>query len=109
MTTSSLGEFELTILLSVARLGDDAYGLRVRREISALREREISVGATYTALQRLEEKGLVESWTTEPLPVRGGRSRRHFRVTNAGRKALALARERSARLWTAFDMNLKST
>lgn len=90
---------ELTALLTVARLGDDAYGAAVRREMSALDQREYSVGAIYTTLQRLEDKGLLRSWTSEPRPERGGRSRRHFALTRSGAAACRAAKIRHQRLW----------
>src|SRR6476646_5477478 len=97
---TTLGDFELAVLLSVSRLGDEAYGLRVRRDVSSVRQREYSVGAIYTTLARLEEKKLVESWMTAPLPVRGGRSRRQYKVTAAGKRSLSEARKLASRLWT---------
>jgi DNA-binding PadR family transcriptional regulator len=100
MAPLSLGEFELAVLLAVVRLGDGAYGLGIRREVSALRARDYSVGAVYTTLQRLEEKGVVSSRTSAPIAVRGGRSRREYRVTATGKRALRDARRLAARLWS---------
>ena len=97
--TPTIGTLELTILLAVGRLGDDAYGLAIRRDVSERTRRDHSVGAVYTTLQRLEDKGLVSSRTTEPLPVRGGRSRRQFRVTAAGQRAIRDARRLAASVW----------
>jgi DNA-binding PadR family transcriptional regulator len=94
-----LGSLELTVLNSVARLGEDAYGLGVRRDVSALLGHDYSVGAIYTTLARLEEQGLVRSSTTAPLPVRGGRSRRQFRLSAAGRQALREAERLAVRMW----------
>ena len=102
--TGILREFELAVLLAVARRGDEAYGLLIRRDVSAICRHDYAVGAIYTTLQRLEDKGLVESWMTEPLPVRGGRSRRQYRVTTAGRRAIHEARTLAARLWAAADV-----
>lgn len=62
--------------------------LGIRHEVGLQRKHDYSVGAIYTALGHLERKGLVKSWTTEPLPVRGGRSRRQYEVTAHGRRAL---------------------
>lgn len=93
------GSLELTVLSSVARLGKDAYGLGVRHDVSELLGHDYSVGAIYTTLARLEEQGLVCSSTTAPLPVRGGRSRRQFRLSAAGRKALREAERLAARMW----------
>lgn len=100
MPNTGLGSLELAVLVAVARLGEgEAYGLGVRREVSETRDHDYSVGAIYTTLSRLEEKGLVESWTTEPRPERGGRSRREYRVTGAGRASLRESAEIAARLW----------
>ena len=99
----SLGPLELTVLITVAKLGDDAYGLGVRRAVSEHAGRDYSVGAIYTTLQRLEEKKLLTSRETEPLPIRGGRSRRQFKITAAGRRAIEDARLRTATLWQGFN------
>lgn len=97
--TPGLGKLQLAVLVAVATLGEEAYGLGVRREVSEVRGRDYSVGAIYTTLSRLEEKGLLESWETEPRPERGGRSRRQYELTAAGRSALREARSASVRLW----------
>ncbi len=99
MTTPTLGRLELAALLAVARLADDAYGLEVRRDLAARTGRDYSVGAVYTTLQRLEDKGFLKSRTSDPLPVRGGRSRRHFTLTGAGARALRDAERNAAALW----------
>lgn len=104
MSAPSSGSLELTIILSVARLGDEAYGLEIRRDVSARTRRDYSVGAVYTTLQRLQGKGLLSSHTTEPLPQRGGRSRRQFQLTASGRKALVEARRTAATIWTGVGM-----
>ena len=104
MTPSALGELELAVLLAVVRLGDDAYSLRIRQEVSAVRQHDYSVGAIHTTLQRLGDKGYARSWMTEPLPVRGGRSRRLYEVTAAGRRAMRDAEARAARLWGVADL-----
>ena len=98
MKKHSFGSLELTVLNSVARLGEDAYGLRVRRDVSELLRHDYSVGAIYTTLARLEEQGLLKSSTTAPLPVRGGRSRRQFRLSPAGRQALRAAERLAVRM-----------
>ena len=93
------GSLELAVLNSVARLGKEAYGLGVRRDVSELLGHDYSVGAIYTTLARLEEQGLVLSSTKAPVPVRGGRSRRQFHLSAAGRKALRDAERLAARMW----------
>jgi len=102
MDERTLGNLELTVLLAVGRLGDNAYGLAVRRDVSERTRREYSVGAIYTTLQRLEDKGFVTSHASEPVAKRGGRSRRQFRVSATGRRALERARRMTASVWTNF-------
>ena len=83
-----LGEFEQIVLLAILRVGDDAYGVAVRREIQRQTGRDVTLAAVYTTLNRLEEKGLLESRTGEPTPLRGGRRKRYFEVTIAGQRTL---------------------
>ena len=79
-----LGEFEHLVVLALLRLDENAYGVTVRQEIELRAEREVSIGAVYATLDRLETKGYVKSRHGEPTPERGGRSKRFFRVTAAG-------------------------
>lgn len=79
-----LGELEHVVLLALMRLGDEAYGVTVRQEIERRTGRELSIGATYTTLDRMEAKGLVASRVGEPTVARGGRAKRHFQVTSRG-------------------------
>ena len=79
-----LGEFEHIVVLALLRLSDRAYGVTVRQEIEARISREVSIGAVYATLDRLEAKGYVRSQIGEPTPERGGRSKRFFRVTAKG-------------------------
>ena len=97
-STPGLGKLELAVLMAVATLGDEAYGLGIRYDVSARRKHDYSVGAIYTTLGHLERKGLVKSWTTEPLPIRGGRSRRQYAVTAHGQRALRDARQLAVQL-----------
>ena len=83
-----LGSLEQIVMLAVLRLGDDAYGMTVRREIEARTGRDISIGAVYATLERLEAKGYVSSFTGEPTAERGGRAKRHFEIEAAGHEAL---------------------
>ena len=82
-------ELELFVLLALARLGREAYGMTVRREIEERGGRPVSIGAVYATLGRLADKRYVESELSEPIAVRGGRSRRYYRLTAAGDSALA--------------------
>ena len=83
-----LGEFEHIIVLALLRLGDRAYGVTVRQEIEFCTKREVSIGAVYATLDRLETKGYVKSRIGDPTPERGGRSKRFFRVTARGVSAV---------------------
>jgi PadR family transcriptional regulator, regulatory protein PadR len=79
-----LGEFEHIMVLALLRLEDRAYGVSVRQEIEFRTKREVSIGAVYATLDRLESKGYVASHLGDPTPERGGRSKRFFRVTAKG-------------------------
>lgn len=105
MPSDTLTETEQLVLLALVRLGDQAYGVPVRTEIEATGGREVSLAAVYAALDRLEARGYVESWLSEPVPERGGRARKHFRVTPAGARALHEARELMARMWKGLEMH----
>ena len=107
MATVTLGTLELAALLAVARLRDDAYGLAIRRDLAARTGRDYSVGAVYTTLQRLEDKGLLKSRHSAPLPVRGGRSRRHFTLTGAGARALRDAERHATSIWAGVGKTLR--
>jgi PadR family transcriptional regulator PadR len=107
MSNSSVAPLETAILCAVASLGEEAYGAAVRREVIARRRREYAVGAIHTALQRLEDKDLLVSWTGDPLPVRGGRARRYFRLTAAGAHALEQARVAAQWFWQMPGLDLK--
>ena len=83
--TKSLGEFEILVMAALIRLGDDAYGVTIRQEIESRAERDVSIGALYTTLQRMEDKGLVASRMGDATPERGGRAKRFFEITPKGR------------------------
>jgi DNA-binding PadR family transcriptional regulator len=88
-----LGSLEHIVLLAVMRLGSGAYGMTVRREIDNSAGRDISIGAVYATLTRLEAKGLLKSWAGEPTAERGGRAKRHFDITADGKRALRNTQE----------------
>jgi DNA-binding PadR family transcriptional regulator len=88
-----LGSLEYIVLLALVRLGPDAYGMTVRREIEKRTGRNISIGAVYTTLERLEAKGYVSSSTGEPTAERGGRAKRHFQIEADGQRALRTSRD----------------
>ena len=92
MAHDRLGHFEHHLLLAVMRLGDEAYGMTIRRELAAHTGREIAVGAIYTALARLEARGFVQSKLGDPTAERGGKAKRFYRVLAPGKRAVARAR-----------------
>lgn len=96
-----LGVFEEQVLLGVIRTGDEAYGMNVRRELERVTGREVSIGAVYATLDRLESKGFV---TSRRAP--GGGSRRTFAVLRAGALTLAETRALRERLWRGVDTRL---
>ena len=79
-----LGEFEYLLITVAAGLGENAYGAAIREEMEATADRRCSMGALYTTIDRLERKGLLETWMGEATPQRGGRAKRMVRVTGRG-------------------------
>jgi DNA-binding PadR family transcriptional regulator len=102
-----LGEFEQSVLLAIAHLGQGAYGVPIRQEIERRTGRAIAVGALYTALDRLEKKGYLRSEMSDPTPERGGRSRRHFWLCAAGADALRRSRALMDRMWRGLKPDFK--
>jgi DNA-binding PadR family transcriptional regulator len=96
---SYLGEFELMILLAVIRLGDDAYGVPISKELLDTTGRDVALGSVYAALDRLEQKELVSSTLGDPTPARGGRAKRYFRVTSKGIREAKMCKKALIRLW----------
>lgn len=88
MAPSALGEFEQLVLLALVRQGSDAYGVPLCEDIAERTGRDVSLGAVYKTLDRLEDKGYVQSRLGEPTPERGGRRKKHFKVLGAGQRAL---------------------
>lgn len=86
--TEQLGELRALVMMAILRLGKDAYGMRIHREIEERARRRCSYGALYTTLDRLEEKGYVSSWVGDPTPARGGRAKKFFRIEAPGASAL---------------------
>jgi len=102
MKKYQLGEFEEIVLLTVAVLYKNAYGVSIKREIESRLDRSVSVGALQTALNRLEEKGFLKSREGEATPERAGRPRRYFSITASGRQALEYTKNTRQELWDAI-------
>jgi DNA-binding PadR family transcriptional regulator len=94
-----LGGFEQAVLLAVAKLGSDAYGRAILKEVAIRLDRKVSAGAVYATLDRLEAKGLLSSRLAPGTPSRGGRSRRYYRLKAAGVNALNETRATLENLW----------
>ena len=104
MGNSPLGEFEQVVLLAILRRGDVAYGVSIREEIQACTRRTVAPGALYTTLNRLEKKGVVSSREGEPIPERGGRAKRFYKVTKAGKAQVVEAQRAFQRLMTGLKL-----
>lgn len=94
----SLGEFEQLILFATLRLGEDAYGASIRREIEECTGRPVTAGSVYTVLDRLETRGLVASFTGEPTPQRGGRRKKYYHIERKGAELLHHTHEAQQRM-----------
>lgn len=99
MARAHLAEFELMVLLAVLRLGENAYGVPISHEIESRTGREAALGSVYAALERLEDKGFVESRLGERTAERGGRAKRYFRVTAPGLRAVQESQRAFTALW----------
>lgn len=99
----ALGEFEQMVLLAILRLDGDVYGVPVVEEIERRTARSVSRSAVYVTLRRLEQKGLLASWMSDPTPERGGKPRRCVRVTSAGKRLLLDSKHAMDRMWEGLD------
>ncbi len=104
MSAPSLGDFEQIVLLAILRVGENAYGVPIRAEISACTGRDPVPGALYTTLDRLEEKAMVTSRLGDPTPQRGGRAKRFFTVTASGVAAVTQAQRSYQRLLSGLRL-----
>ncbi|HZM63206.1 MAG TPA: helix-turn-helix transcriptional regulator [Vicinamibacterales bacterium] len=100
MPRTLLTDFELMLVLAILRIGDEAYGVQIARDIEITVGRRVLMGAAYAALDRLERNGLVSSRTGEPTAARGGRAKRYFQVTKRG---VAAARDTQHALVTMWN------
>lgn len=99
-----LGEFEQVVLLAVARLEDEAYGMRVRAEIESRAGRRATIGAVYATLERLVSKGHARETDVPGGAERSGLARRFYAITPAGKAALEGARDLQARMWSGLKL-----
>ena len=102
MKLPQLGELEEWVLLMVCRLHPDAYGVNVRDELASQTGRDLTMATIHVALHRLEEKGFLKSFLSDPTAVRGGKSKRIFQVTAYGLKALRALHEMRNQVWAGI-------
>jgi DNA-binding PadR family transcriptional regulator len=106
MSSSYLGEFEMLVALAVARLAPDAYGVSIQREITTRTPRAVTLGAVYATLVRLEDKRLLSAHDSAPTGERGGRSRRCYTLTVAGKQAIARSHDAVQRMMDGLEASL---
>jgi len=95
-----VGQFEQIVLTAILSLRDEAYGVSIHQKASQLAApKKISLGAVYVTLDRLEDKGLVRSWLSDPTPERGGRSKRFYQLEALGERALEESAATAKRVW----------
>ena len=94
-----ISNFELMVMLALIRIGDEAYGVPISEEIESHSGHDVAVGSVYAALDRLQKRGLVASRLGEPTAERGGRAKRHFKVTGQGMRVVRDTRQTLVRLW----------
>jgi DNA-binding PadR family transcriptional regulator len=102
MRKFQLGEFEEIVLLTIAILYKDAYGVAIKEEIESRSDREVSMGALHAGLVRLEDKGYIKSFDGDTTQERAGRPRRYFQMTVLGKKALEHTKKTREELWKAI-------
>jgi PadR family transcriptional regulator PadR len=103
-----LGAFEQAVLLAIVRLGTEAYGRAILKEVQERLERDVAAGAVHATLERLQGKGLIASRLGPGTPVRSGRARRFYRLQPAGLRALNDARAAVDTLWAGLTWPLKT-
>ena len=100
-----LGEFEQMLLLAILRLGSDAYGTTIRQLLAETINRDVTIGALYTTLERLEKKGMLDSKVGEATTERGGRAKKYFKVSAKGEFALKRSKSALTSLWQGLALN----
>lgn len=103
-----IGEFEELVLLTIATLGDEAYGVAVLEDIQQRANRKVSIGALHSTITRLTEKGFITSYLGEPTNERGGRRKRFFQLTATAKNGLAEMKSLRDELWQLSNLKLSS-
>ena len=102
MKKYQLGEFEEIVILTIAVLYKEAYGVAIKKEIETRLSRNVSMGALHTALGRMEDKGYIKSYEGEATEERAGRPKKYFQITALGRKAMEYTKDTRNQLWQAI-------
>lgn len=102
MGRQGIGEFEELVLLAIAILNDEAYGVAIKQEITDRTGRKVSIGALQTAFRRMEEKGFLTSQFGESTAIRGGKRKKFYAITALGAKVLKEARDLRMNMWDAI-------
>ena len=103
-----LGEFEELVLLTIAALDEEAYGVAIKDALEQSANRKISTGALHSTITRLEDKGFLKSWLGGATSSRGGRRKRFFEITHSGTAALHSVKELRDQLWENAKTNLSA-
>ena len=104
MSRESLGHFELLVLLALLRVGDEAYGVPIAQAIEESSGKPVILASVYNTLERLEQKGMVRSTIGLPTRERGGRAKRYFAITAAGRREVSAAKKVLTQLWRGIPV-----
>ena len=108
MKGTNLGEFEELVLLTIAALVNEAYSVGICDELGRQTKRSVKLGVVHSVLNRLEEKGLVKSKLGEATQTRGGKRKRYYSITSAGKAALVRSKEVRDQLWSMIpEFSLK--
>ena len=109
MTRETLGEFEQMVLVAILQLSGDVYGVPIVDEIHRRTGRKVADAAVYVALRRLEQRGFITSWMSEPTTERGGKARRCVKMSPAGLRALRASRQAMDQMWKGLDASLRGS
>ncbi len=105
MSRESLGHFELLVLLALLRVGDEAYGVPIARAIEESSGKRVILASVYNTLERLEQKGMIGSTVGQSTPERGGRAKRYFAITTAGKREVSAAKKVLTVLWRGIPLH----
>jgi DNA-binding PadR family transcriptional regulator len=101
--SDSVGQFEQLVLAAILTRREDPYGVTIHSKVEELAHpKAVSLGAVYVTLDRLEDKGMIKSWLTDPTPERGGRAKRCYRLEALGERALEESAVTAKRIWDSI-------